>query len=37
LDENVFEAAAHDIALIGYGKMGKLVEELAPAQGAHVR
>ena len=26
-----------NIALIGYGKMGKLVEQLAPAQGAHVR
>jgi len=26
-----------NIALIGYGKMGKLVEQLAPAQGAQVR
>src|SRR5712691_6389263 len=25
------------IALIGYGKMGKLVEQLAPAQGGEVR
>src|SRR5260370_13154529 len=26
-----------NIALIGYGKMGKLVEQLAPAQGGEVR